>query len=134
MALIKCKECGEEISDKATKCIHCGTILNNEESNNIISKITNKDFYSSCSNGVEKNINYFFKLANIIKKILFVLAGLLPVMGLMITGGADGGEILIPCIIGSVFIVITAILSTPFIEWKAYVLKQLYEINTKNKK
>lgn len=24
MALIKCKECGKEISDKATKCIHCG--------------------------------------------------------------------------------------------------------------
>ena len=24
MALIKCKECGKEISDKATTCIHCG--------------------------------------------------------------------------------------------------------------
>lgn len=24
MALIKCKECGKEISDTATKCIHCG--------------------------------------------------------------------------------------------------------------
>lgn len=24
MALIKCKECGKEISDTADKCIHCG--------------------------------------------------------------------------------------------------------------
>lgn len=24
MALIKCKECGKEISDKATACPHCG--------------------------------------------------------------------------------------------------------------
>jgi len=26
MALIKCPECGKEISDKAKKCIHCGSI------------------------------------------------------------------------------------------------------------
>ena len=26
MALIKCKNCGKQISDKAEKCIHCGTI------------------------------------------------------------------------------------------------------------
>ena len=24
MALIKCAECGKEISDKAEKCVHCG--------------------------------------------------------------------------------------------------------------
>ena len=28
MALIKCKECGREISDKATACIHCGCPVN----------------------------------------------------------------------------------------------------------
>jgi transcription initiation factor TFIIIB Brf1 subunit/transcription initiation factor TFIIB len=27
MAMIKCPECGEEISDKAKKCIHCGKVL-----------------------------------------------------------------------------------------------------------
>ncbi len=27
MALIKCDECGKEISDKAKKCIHCGNIV-----------------------------------------------------------------------------------------------------------
>lgn len=27
MAMIKCPECGQEISDKAKKCIHCGNVL-----------------------------------------------------------------------------------------------------------
>ncbi|MEY8339465.1 zinc-ribbon domain-containing protein [Lachnospiraceae bacterium 62-35] len=37
MALIKCPECGREVSDKADKCIHCGyplkvkSIINNQE-------------------------------------------------------------------------------------------------------
>lgn len=33
MAMIKCPECGQEISDKAKKCIHCGAdikLLNNK--------------------------------------------------------------------------------------------------------
>ena len=30
MALIKCPECGKEISDKAPACIHCGYPLNNQ--------------------------------------------------------------------------------------------------------
>ena len=29
MALIKCPECGKEVSDKAPACIHCGFPLNN---------------------------------------------------------------------------------------------------------
>ena len=33
MALIKCANCGKEISDKASKCVHCGTtdFLNNKK-------------------------------------------------------------------------------------------------------
>ena len=27
MAMIKCPECGQEISDKAKKCVHCGAVL-----------------------------------------------------------------------------------------------------------
>lgn len=30
MALIKCPECGENVSDKATNCIHCGYPLSKE--------------------------------------------------------------------------------------------------------
>lgn len=33
--LISCPECGKEISDKSTKCIHCGyPLINNENSQN----------------------------------------------------------------------------------------------------
>ena len=33
MALIKCSECGKEISDKARKCPHCGTKYKSENEN-----------------------------------------------------------------------------------------------------
>lgn len=33
MALIKCKECGKEISDTIKKCIHCGAKINKNTSN-----------------------------------------------------------------------------------------------------
>ena len=39
MALIKCSECGKEISDKSKSCIHCGYDLSNvEEFSNVIIK------------------------------------------------------------------------------------------------
>ena len=31
MAMITCPNCGEQVSDKAKKCVHCGTILIQEE-------------------------------------------------------------------------------------------------------
>ena len=34
MALIKCPECGKEISDKASQCIHCGYPLSQLPNNN----------------------------------------------------------------------------------------------------
>lgn len=33
MALIKCKNCGKEISDKATNCVHCGIDTREKEKN-----------------------------------------------------------------------------------------------------
>ena len=38
MALIKCPECGKEVSDKAVACIHCGFPLNQLEKDNNIEK------------------------------------------------------------------------------------------------
>lgn len=34
MALIKCSECGKEISDKAKTCIHCGCPVEKKQNNN----------------------------------------------------------------------------------------------------
>lgn len=36
MALIKCKNCGREISDKAPDCIHCGALIIKDERNVVI--------------------------------------------------------------------------------------------------
>jgi hypothetical protein len=48
MAMIKCPECGEEISDKAKKCIHCGKIL--------IEEIVSKRFCSECGKEVPTDV------------------------------------------------------------------------------
>ena len=42
MALIKCPECGQEVSDKAKKCIHCGAVLTKD------AMITEKFKCSNC--------------------------------------------------------------------------------------
>ena len=38
MALIKCPECGKEISDKSKLCIHCGYPLEEENTINSVEK------------------------------------------------------------------------------------------------
>lgn len=48
MALIKCPECGKEVSDKATNCINCGYPLN-EPVVNSTNYSNNKYNYSSSS-------------------------------------------------------------------------------------
>ena len=47
MSLIKCSECGKEISDNAAACIHCGNPIKNDfvESKNIMNNSRYKSFY-----------------------------------------------------------------------------------------
>ena len=121
MALIKCKNCGKDISSNAEKCVHCGAI--NETQKTIINGV----------NGTEKNINFFLKLSKICKNICFAFAGILMLIGLF--GLVCGAFVVfILCLIPSVMMVVIALLSTPFLEWKAYMLKQLYELNMKGGK
>lgn len=48
MALIKCPECGKEISDKSKQCIHCGYPLDNELNNDISIEISELTAFSKC--------------------------------------------------------------------------------------
>ena len=48
MALIKCPECGKEISDKAIQCIHCGYPLQQNDTNNNICNV----------NGIECDLSF----------------------------------------------------------------------------
>lgn len=45
MALIKCPECGKEISDKAAACIHCGFPLSQLEKEEIVEDNNDGKFY-----------------------------------------------------------------------------------------
>lgn len=70
MALIKCPECGKEISDKSDKCIHCGFPL--KETKNKICVINGKeydlsfilDFYKDHPDGKVKLIGTFRRMTN----------------------------------------------------------------------
>lgn len=70
MALIKCPECGKEISDKSDKCIHCGFPL--IETKNTICNINGKEydlsfileFYKEHPDGKVKLISNFMKMTN----------------------------------------------------------------------
>ncbi len=117
MALIKCSNCGKEISSNAKACIHCGKELS--------------EHYTSSINGTEKNINFFLKLSKFFKYVAYILAGIILLIGIMSTGGTGEGEIFAICLIFSMLLVIVAFLSTPFLEWKAYILKNIYELNKK---
>lgn len=120
MALIKCNNCGKEISSNAKACIHCGKEL--------------AEHYTSSVNGTEKNINFFLKLSKIFKYGAYIFAAIVLLIGIMAAGGSGEGEIFAICLIFSIVLVIVAVLSTPFLEWKAYMLKNLYEINKKEEK
>lgn len=152
MAFVKCPECGKKISDKAAQCIHCGCPIEIEikyyckecgaeilETDKVCPNCgidletgvenSNISSLSDC----EKNISFFLKLAKFFKYGTLALAGLILLIGIMSTGGTGEGEMLGICFIFSISLVIVAILSAPFLEWKAYVLKNLYEINTNEK-
>ncbi|MDD2371541.1 MAG: zinc-ribbon domain-containing protein [Firmicutes bacterium] len=70
MALIKCSECGNEVSEKATSCPKCGSpILANEESD-----LTEQQMKATKENKVEKGTWAKGKLAiGIISMFLFII-------------------------------------------------------------
>lgn len=66
MALIKCSECGKEISDKSKNCIHCGCPINKE-------KITHKEKIETKKENIKRNIQPIFKIFFILIAIICVL-------------------------------------------------------------
>lgn len=61
MAMIKCPECGKDISNQSDKCIYCGFPIRNEDmivcSNCGVLNQTGSTFCSSCGNPLVKGIN-----------------------------------------------------------------------------
>lgn len=110
MALIKCEKCGKDISSSATRCVHCGIDLTPSN------KIETLE---------EKNILTLLKYASVLKIIFIVCAVLFFV-------AAIAGDFTV-LLIGSLICVVSAIIGPAFIENKALILKNVYEINKKGK-
>ena len=81
MAMIRCRVCGEEISDKASKCPHCGYVISGR-------------FCPECGTSINENSNvcvhcgYVLKTKkskkNIFKPIqMLIVGGLLILIGLI---------------------------------------------------
>lgn len=66
MALIKCPECGKEISDKSEKCIHCGFPLRNTPflQENINGKYYDINFLTDKNISQAKKITMLRELTN----------------------------------------------------------------------
>lgn len=61
MSLIKCPECGKEISDKATVCIHCGYPIKEETYKINIEQNTKKVFVYMCMSSDSRCLSMPFK-------------------------------------------------------------------------
>lgn len=77
MALIKCSECGKEISDKAKTCIHCGNPIHEERVKTMKKKtweeLTNEE--KSKVNSYRKTIKQWWNLDRVLS-IIFLLLGM----------------------------------------------------------
>jgi hypothetical protein len=71
MALIKCNECGKEISNKADKCVHCGYPINFQNKVDEIEKDDNIQKNNMSKDILEKNklIAEYQKIEKALKKI-----------------------------------------------------------------
>jgi uncharacterized membrane protein YvbJ len=75
MALIKCEECGKEISDKAASCPHCGCPLNSNEKKEL--EVMNKT-------NLIKNILKKISLLKNNKKVAGIFIGVIVVLSVII--------------------------------------------------
>ena len=116
MALVKCSQCGKEVSTNTETCIHCGSkiSINNNE---VI-------FYDY---DIETNIESIMRIANF-TRISFIILGILAFMSNI---SMEPNKIVIT---SSIVCIIIGIILPVFIKWKAFVLKNLYELNKSNKK
>lgn len=103
MALIQCPECGQEISDKARKCIHCGTNLTSDtKSQNICTECGKEidlearecpfcgcptQFPKSENSIVEKEGNAFLKKKKTISIIAIIATVILAIFLIVKFGG-----------------------------------------------
>ena len=88
-----------------------------------------KETYNNVSNDIEKNINFFIILAKIVQILFFILAVIMFFVSLSVL--TTGFNLFIAALIYCFSFIILGFIIPPFLKWKAYTLKSLYEINNK---
>lgn len=118
-----CENCNEEVSEKENICPNCGLEFT-EDSNYSIwenGKEFSEIIYDYALYDTKKNIKFILMFAKIVKIVLFSFAVLFIIMGFCIN--------YVTLFISGISCALTAFLAIPFLEWKAYILKNLYDIN-----
>ncbi len=86
MALIKCSECGKEISDNSSVCISCGNPINRNYYANVNNSVSSNEMNNTNENVVNNNKLNGFSLTGFILGIvsfLFDVYGLVSFTGLI---------------------------------------------------
>lgn len=108
MSLIKCRNCGKDVSTNAKECIHCGA--------NIVSETS---FVNDSQNVVDSilTISYVVVFLSVVIGIICIISGL-------------NTEIYAYLICG-IFFIIFGVLVQICLKWCAYVLLHLQTISSK---
>ncbi|MCD8291076.1 MAG: zinc-ribbon domain-containing protein [Prevotella sp.] len=102
MALIKCKNCGHDVSDKAARCPHCGTLVNNkiacerlddvsemtkEDSSKSEHHITNEKSKIECTNNGNSETREAVAISNILQGKSKIIYGIIGAALVLLIGG-----------------------------------------------
>lgn len=82
MAIIKCKNCGNDVSDKAKRCPHCQEIINDE--NGIENILNNVRVRTETSNVTSNNKRIYNKVATKFNFVVWIMK-FIGYMGAIIT-------------------------------------------------
>jgi len=149
MALIKCEECGREISNKAAECPHCGCPVNEFEQEFSTGKETetgNATMYYAAPKKIKSRPSGFHmflkriygmfgfvnlgrkikKLAKLFSVIYMIIAGIAAILLIaipLLTGSIRGVLVSVPSIV--LLPIVLVILHIPL--WFAYAIGDMYD-------
>lgn len=127
MAIIKCQNCNNDVSDKAKKCPHCGTTINDENGiENILNNLKVKETTSNNNRRTYNKVATKFNAVVIIMKFLGYGASIIGFFGIIKSLEETGMAFL--CLIGGI---IATWLSTLIFEAIAEGLQLLQDIKDK---
>ena len=121
MAMIKCKECGNEISDKAKTCVHCGCPISIETRK----KVKKKEWNEFTTEERLSVMSYRRKIGQY-PVVYFIISAVL-ILIYIILALTDKDTVFFSIIFLIIFIVMTIIVSSKNKAWYYNHIDELYE-------